>query len=161
MSRRPTRLLIEDMQERIERIERSVAGVERETFLKDEKTADSVVRNLEVIGEAASRLPQTFKDEHGDIPWRQIVGLRHRIVHDYFDVDLDLMWTIVRAELPSLDVQLCALLDAHGPDEYKESAEALLTNRPGKIIVPPPAQQQSRWTTPQEVEHARASGTSR
>jgi uncharacterized protein with HEPN domain len=90
------------MLERVKRIERFVTGVEREGFLQDEKTADSIVRNLEVIGEAASRLPQEFKNQHPEIPWRQIVGLRHRIVHDYFDVDLDLVWTIVRAELPPL-----------------------------------------------------------
>lgn len=57
MSPRPVRLLIEDMLERIDRIERYVAGLEREAFLRDVKTADAVVRNLEVIGEAASRLP--------------------------------------------------------------------------------------------------------
>ena len=117
MSRRPARLLIEDMLERIERIERFVAGMEREAFLRDEKTADSVVRNLEVIGEAASRLPQEFTDQHTGTPWRRIVGLRHRIVHDYFDVDLDLVWTIVHAELPPLEAQLRALRAAHGPGE--------------------------------------------
>jgi uncharacterized protein with HEPN domain len=112
MSHRPARLLIEDMLERIQRIERFVAGVERETFLRDEKTADSVVRNLEVIGEAARRLPVEFREQRGGIPWRRIVGLRHRIVHEYFDVDLDLVWTIVRTELPELKAQLLALRDA-------------------------------------------------
>ena len=110
-------MLIEDMLERIARIERFVVGIDRDAFLRDEKTADSVVRNLEVIGEAASRIPHAFRHEHTIVPWRQIVGLRHRIVHDYFDVDLDLMWTIVRTELPVLAAQLQALAAAHGPDE--------------------------------------------
>jgi uncharacterized protein with HEPN domain len=70
-----------------------------------------VVRNLEVIGEAASRLPDEFRAQRGGIPWRRIVGLRHRIVHEYFDVDLDLVWTIVRAEMPELKAQLLALKD--------------------------------------------------
>lgn len=109
MSRRPTRLLIDDMIERIERIERFIVGLEREVFLRDEKTADSVVRNLEVIGEAASRLPQEIRNHHVEVPWSRIVGLRHRIVHDYFDVDLDLVWAIVQGELSPLKAQLRAI----------------------------------------------------
>lgn len=117
MSRRPIALLIDDMLERIQRIERFVGGLEREAFLRDEKTVDSVVRNLEVIGEAASRLPQEFREQHSSIPWSRIVGLRHRIVHEYFDVDLDLVWAIVHAELPPLKEQLGALRDARGTSE--------------------------------------------
>ena len=86
-----------------------MVGVDRDAFLQDEKTADSVVRNLEVIGEAASRLPPAFRQQNATVPWRQIIGLRHRIVHDYFDVDLDLVWTIVHSELPTLVAQLQAL----------------------------------------------------
>ena len=112
MSRRPVGLLIEDMLERIRRIERFVADLDREAFLRDEKTIDSVVRNLEVIGEAASRLPGEFRESHAAIPWRRIVGLRHRIVHEYFDVDLDIVWTIVRAELPELKAQPLPLRSA-------------------------------------------------
>jgi uncharacterized protein with HEPN domain len=91
MSRRPAALLIDDMLERIRRIERSVAGMDRESFLSNDTTIDAVVRNLTVIGEAANRLPHEFKDRHVDVPWHRIVGLRHRVVHDYFDVDLDLV----------------------------------------------------------------------
>ena len=109
MPRRPVRLLIQDMVGRIERIERFIAGLDRESFLRDEKTCDSVVRNLEVIGEAANRLPQEFRDRHPGIPWPRIAGLRNCIVHEYFDVDLELVWEIVRAELPVLKAQLAAL----------------------------------------------------
>lgn len=106
MSRRPAGLLIEDMLERIHRIERSVVGMNHERFLGDDKTIDAVIRNLTVIGEAANRLPQDFKDQHMDVPWHRIVGLRHRIVHDYLDVDLDLVWAILETELPRLARQL-------------------------------------------------------
>jgi uncharacterized protein with HEPN domain len=102
MSRRPAAVLIEDMLERIGRIERSVAGLHHDAFLKDDKTIDAVIRNLTVIGEAAYRLPDEFKDRHPEIPWHRIAGLRHRVVHDYFDVDLDLVWKIVENELPQL-----------------------------------------------------------
>jgi uncharacterized protein with HEPN domain len=79
-------------------------------FVSDTKTADAVVRNLEVIGEAASRLPAGFRDLHPNIPWRQIVGLRNRIVHAYFDVDLEIVWTISREELPKLTAAIRSLL---------------------------------------------------
>jgi uncharacterized protein with HEPN domain len=121
MSRRPPRLLIADMLERIERISNYVAGFDREAFLRDSKTTDSVVRNLEVIGEAASRLPTTFRNRHPDIPWSRIVGLRNRVVHAYFDVDLELVWEIVHVELPELRVRLLAL-PQESVDEQKGSA---------------------------------------
>lgn len=117
MSRRPAGLLIDDILERIHRIERSVAGMDHEAFLQDDKTIDAVVRNLTVIGEAANRLPQEFKDGHAEIPWNRIVGLRHRVVHDYFDVDLDLVWAILEAELPQLGVQLSGIRNSVDSDD--------------------------------------------
>ena len=110
MSHRPTRLLLDDILERIDRIERYVVDVDRGTFLCDGKTSDSVIRNLEVLGEAAGRLPKRFRAQPAEVPWRRIVGLRNRIVHEYFDVDLELVWEIIRAELPVLKAQLRGLL---------------------------------------------------
>jgi len=106
MSRRSVRLLVADMLERIERIERHVAGLDRRAFLGDEKSSDAVVRSLEVIGEACARLPERFRSEHPEIPWARIVGLRNRVVHAYFDVDLELVWEIVKGELPELRSRL-------------------------------------------------------
>lgn len=106
MSDRPVGLLLGDMLERIARIRQYVGDMSREAFLRDSKTIDSVVRNLEVIGEAANRLPSDFCARHPEIPWRRIVGLRNRIVHEYFDVDIDLVWEIVDSELPTLESQL-------------------------------------------------------
>ena len=111
MSRRPVRLLTEDILERTGRIERHMAGIDHDTFLGDDKTIDAVARNLEVIGEAAARLPEEFRDSYPDIPWRQIVGLRNRIVHQYFDLDLELVWQIVSTELPDLKRRLVVALE--------------------------------------------------
>lgn len=109
MSLRPVRQLLADILERIERIEEFTAGLDQDAFVHDAKTADAVIRNLEVIGEAASRLPANFRDRHSKIPWRQIVGLRNRIVHAYFDVDLELVWTISREALPKLTAAIRSL----------------------------------------------------
>ena len=99
MSRRPMDFLIEDIWEAIRKIRRYIEGMTDEEFKKDEKTADAVVRNLEIIGEATNRLPDDFKVQHPDIEWAQIVGLRHRIVHGYFGVDLDIVWHIIQRDL--------------------------------------------------------------
>lgn len=113
---RSAELLVQDILDRIARIERAVGGFDRARFLSDEKTIDAVVRSLEVIGEAASRLPAAFTETRGDIPWKRIVGLRHRIVHAYFEVDLDLVWTIVVQELPELQRRLVGASNDAGRD---------------------------------------------
>jgi len=90
MSRRATPLLIEDIWEAVEKIERYVSGLNHDAFVKDDKTVDSVVRNLEVIGEAANRVPENIRSQYPEITWRKIIGLRNRIVHDYST----LMWRL-------------------------------------------------------------------
>ena len=106
MPKRDPALLIEDMLGAIRKIERYMAGLEREGFLQDEKTIDSVVRNLEILGEAARQLPEDFTSRYPNVPWRQIAGLRNRIVHDYFDLDLEIIWQVIYHDLPSLQIQL-------------------------------------------------------
>jgi len=109
MPKRDTRLLIEDMAAAIAKIQRYVAEIDKDRFLKDDKTIDAVVRNLEILGEACRQMPEVFKDVHTSIPWPQIAGLRNRIVHDYFGVDLELIWQIVMSEIPNLKQALAAL----------------------------------------------------
>ena len=68
------------------------------------------MRNLEIIGEAAGRLPDSFREEYSDIPWTLVRGLRNRIVHAYFGVDLQLIWEVIRDDLPMLRSQIVQLL---------------------------------------------------
>jgi uncharacterized protein with HEPN domain len=102
MSKRPTDLLLNDIRESIGRIEEYPRGMSLEDFSKDQKSIDAVARNLEIMGEAANRLPDEFKESHSEIEWFKIVGLRHRIVHEYFGVDLEIIWQIVQKDLPEL-----------------------------------------------------------
>ncbi len=106
MPKRDPALSIEDMLGAIRKIERYMAGLEREGFLQDEKTIDSVVRNLEILGEAARQLPEGFTARYPNVPWRQIAGLRNRIVHNYFDLDLEIIWQVIYHDLPLLKTQL-------------------------------------------------------
>ncbi|MBA2744393.1 MAG: DUF86 domain-containing protein [Chthoniobacterales bacterium] len=74
--------------------------------MADEKTIDAVARNLEIIGEAVRWLPDDLKRQHKDIPWDQIGGLRNRIVHEYFGLDLEIIWQVLQTSLPDLRQQL-------------------------------------------------------
>lgn len=74
----------------------------KEGFLRDRKTTDAVLRNLEVIGEAAKRLSEDFRSRYPDVPWRLIAGMRDKIIHDYGRVDLEAVWTVVETHLPAL-----------------------------------------------------------
>ena len=78
MSKRSTSLLLEDMREAAERITGYVTGMSQAQFVADRRTADAVARNLEILGEAANRLPADFTQRHPDVPWPKIVGLRHQ-----------------------------------------------------------------------------------
>lgn len=111
MSKRNVRLLLDDILSSIAKIERYVGAMDREQFLQDEKTTDAVVRNIEIIGEATRQLPTEFTAVHPDIPWNQMAGLRNRIVHEYFGLDLEIIWTIIEQDLPILQKQLQPMFD--------------------------------------------------
>ena len=74
--------------------------------MSDPKTIDAVVRNLEIIGEAVNRLSDETKKKYPEIEWDKIVGLRHRVVHAYFGIDLEIIWSILQTSLPELHAAL-------------------------------------------------------
>jgi uncharacterized protein with HEPN domain len=106
---------VQDILEAIDRIRRySARG--REAFDHDELIQVWVVRHLQVIGEAASKLSQIARDQQPDVPWRKIIGMRHVLVHGYFEVDLDLVWTVVEHDLAPLR-RAVALMTADNAEE--------------------------------------------
>lgn len=94
MSKREPKLLISDMLESCNKILQYTDNMDFEAFCNDSKTLDAVIRNFEIIGEAANRLPEDFKDEHNNIDWHRIRGFRNRIVHDYIGIDFSIVWEI-------------------------------------------------------------------
>ena len=109
MSKRDPLVLLEDIMLAIQKISRYTSQMDRDAFLSDDLVIDAVARNLEIIGEAARQLPEDFRRAHAQIPWTQIGGLRNRIVHDYFGLDLEIIWEIIQHDLPELEKQVRAL----------------------------------------------------
>jgi uncharacterized protein with HEPN domain len=103
---------VEHMLEAIARIRRYVGRKRRAGFLGDALLQDAVIRNIEIIGEAASRLSPEFAARHAEIPWRDIVGMRHRLIHGYLNVNLVTVWEVIERDLPALSPRLRALLGA-------------------------------------------------
>ena len=109
MSRDPG-ACIADMLEACDRILEYVRGQSPEDFRGDRKTVDAVLRNLEVLGEAAKGVSLEVRERAPSIPWRAIAGMRDVLIHEYFGVDLDVVSDVVFRRLPSLRGQLAALL---------------------------------------------------
>ena len=109
MSKRDILLLLEDMIESAFRIKNYTKDLDFNSFIKDEKTVDAVVRNFEIIGEAANRIDPKFRQNNSDVEWERIRGLRNRIVHDYFGIDFKIVWSIIEDDLDKLITQLNSL----------------------------------------------------
>ena len=113
--RRDYRLYLDDMLEASRRIREYMGDVTFESYLKDTKLLDAVVRNVEVIGEAASHVPDEIRKSNPDIEWKRIIGLRNIIAHEYFGIDYAVLWQIVKSGLTGLEEQVKVMLD-----NYKE-----------------------------------------
>jgi len=73
-----------------------------DAFTKDEKTIFAVVRGLEIIGEAVKHVPPQIRQKYPEIPWREIAGMRDKVIHEYFGVDLEIIWNVVKEKIPVL-----------------------------------------------------------
>lgn len=109
MSKRASKLLVADILDSAAKIQAYTEGLTYEAFSGDSKTVDAVIRNFEIIGEAANRLPEEFKESHPEIDWQRIRGFRNRIVHDYFGIDYSIVWRIKETFLPIMIDQLRSL----------------------------------------------------
>jgi uncharacterized protein with HEPN domain len=89
------------------------AGLNQDDFTSDGRTYDATLRNLELIGEAANRIPEEVRATHPEIPWRLIVATRNRLVHAYLGIDNDTVWSIIRDDVPGLLSRLEALREQY------------------------------------------------
>jgi uncharacterized protein with HEPN domain len=101
--------------EAIDRATSYISGMDFDAFERDPRTQDAVIRSVEIIGEAAKRVRSTdpeFAARHSEIPWDVMYGMRNRIVHDYFEIDLKVVWQTVLSDLPTLRQQITTLVSA-------------------------------------------------
>lgn len=119
MSDRSDLDFLRDIQEAIRRIGLYTTGLKYAGFRQDAKTQDAVIRNLEIIGEATKNISEDLRVNYPAIPWRGMAGLRDRLIHHYFGVNLDIVWNIAINELN--DVAL--LIDAILQDEESQPTD--------------------------------------
>ena len=113
---RDYRLYLEDILEAIEKIERYLEAVSFQEFCGDAMRVDAVLRNLEIIGEATKSIPPGARISQPDVEWRKIAGLRDIVIHEYFGVDLEIIWDVVRNKLPDLQQTIATMLRASGEE---------------------------------------------
>jgi uncharacterized protein with HEPN domain len=92
-----------DILDAVQRIRRNVKPGDRHRFEEDEVLQNAVLRWLEIIGEASRGLTDQFRHDHQEVPWREIFGMRNRVTHGYFDMDLDVVWNTIMTDLPALE----------------------------------------------------------
>ena len=97
---------INDIIEAIALIEEFTANMEFEEFERDKKTQFAVIRALEIIGEAAKAIPEEFKEEHPEVPWKEMARMRDKLIHAYFGVDLRVVWRTLNEDIPQLKKKL-------------------------------------------------------
>ena len=105
----PRELLLH-MRDEVDYLQRNAASLTHASFVDDETLTRSFVRSLEILGEATKKIPKTFRREHPEVEWRAMAGMRDRLIHDYFAVDLDIVWDVVTRKLPLLRRQIDEIL---------------------------------------------------
>lgn len=114
MSKQDTIILIEDILLSINKIENYICNIQSyEEFIKNDIVVDAVLRNLEVLGEAANKISLELKNKYTEIPWKRVIGLRNIVIHGYFIVDLSIIWKIINEQLPALKTQIITIKHDH------------------------------------------------
>jgi uncharacterized protein with HEPN domain len=107
-------LYLKDILAAIESIERFTAGIDLGAFQADDKTTSAVIRKLEIIGEAVKQIPDEIRQRYTQVPWREMAGMRDKLIHFYFGVDYHLVWKAIKERLPQVKREIQEILRAAG-----------------------------------------------
>ncbi len=110
--RRNYKLYLEDIFAAIEKIQKYAGNISYEDLIKDEMKIDAIVRNFEIIGEASNNIPKETRDKYPSIEWRKVINFRNILAHEYFGVDYEIMWDIIKNKLPDLQKNIKAIIDS-------------------------------------------------
>jgi uncharacterized protein with HEPN domain len=111
MSKREDIQFLSDVKEAALRIRAYIENLSYDQFLNDKKTQDAVVRNLEIIGEAAKNISEQLKDKFPQVPWKDLAAVRDKLIHHYFGVNFDIVWNIANEELTEVLSQIKIILE--------------------------------------------------
>ena len=117
--KRRLKLFIEDILNSIKSIEEFSKNLDKDKFSKNNLRQSAIIRQLEIIGEAVKNIPDNFREEHPEVPWKKIAGLRDIIIHTYFNIDLDVTWNIIKKDIPDLKEKIMKIR-TELEDEEKE-----------------------------------------
>ncbi len=104
--KRDYKLFVKDVLDAIDKIEEFIGNMEYGEFIQDDKTSTAVVKKIEIIGEAIKNIPRDVRVKYNAIPWKDIVGMRNKITHNYFKIDYEIVWNVVKEKLPALKIQV-------------------------------------------------------
>ena len=102
---------LQDILDSINDTDDFVKGMSFDDFLKDKKSVNAVIRSIEVIGEAAKKIPPSLKNKFSHVPWKKMAGMRDKLIHEYFGVDLEIIWEVIKKDLPSIKPLIVEALD--------------------------------------------------
>ncbi|MEW5760038.1 MAG: DUF86 domain-containing protein [Candidatus Thermoplasmatota archaeon] len=108
--KRDYKLFVMDILDAINKIEKFVENMNYKEFLHDDKTSTAVVKKIEIIGEAIKNIPRDVRARYNNIPWRDIVGMRNKIIHSYFGIDYEIVWKVIKERLPEIKQKINQIL---------------------------------------------------
>jgi uncharacterized protein with HEPN domain len=111
MTPRHVEVYLPDILEAIAAAQQFTAGMDFETFEADQKTVFAVTRAIEIVGEATKNIPPTLRDQYRHIPWKSIAGMRDKVIHQFFGVNLQVLWDTVPQDLPTLQPNIAQMLN--------------------------------------------------
>lgn len=102
---------LQDIMDSVNAVEEFIKGIEYEDFKKDRKTIFAIIRGIEVIGEASKNIPKTIRSKYPEIPWKDMTGMRDKLIHEYFGVDIDTLWKTIQQDLPQLKILVLKVME--------------------------------------------------